>query len=587
MKQLSLGSITHMPWLEYRHATPEGHAVLRLRTGRGEFTQVAVRTANPYDFPDPFAKGQTLPMAVAYRDDLFDYYEADFLPQDPRFKYLFILYADGGRVFKLDGSGLRAGEHTFDDISECFAYAYVYPAQPMPEWARGSVGYQIFPDRFRRAGGPDAGLEPWDSCRVESTCRFGGNLQGIREAVPYLRELGVTMVYTTPIFTSDSAHRYNTFDYYQIDPLLGTEADLKALCDELHQNGMRIVLDGVFNHSGLGFAPFVDARERGEQSPYRDWFFWDSREDCGYRTFSHEAYMPKLNLRNPDCAAYFLNVGEYWLKTCGVDGWRLDVSPEVWPDFWRQYHAMMKRVSPDSLMVAECWDDSREWLTQGDMFDSTMHYVLSRNLWKRFCYHSISLPGLDAAVNGAAMLYPKRTQDVLWTFLGSHDTQRALTRAGGDVRMLHGASFFQFTFLGVPIIYYGDELAMEGGSDPDNRRPMRWDDVENNPTRAHFAKLAALRAAHPALRVGAFRTWQAGEDGLYAYERFTEGEQLLCVLNTAQDALTAQLTLPEGLKDAAALHDLYAGQTLPVWSGQVSVALAPGEGLILQAPRKG
>jgi glycosidase len=132
---------------------------------------------------------------------------------------------------------------------------------------------------------------------------------------------------------------------------------------------------------------------------------------------------------------------------------------------------MMKKVNPESLMIAECWDDSREWLTQGDMFDSTMHYVLSRNLWKRFCYQSLSLPAFDAAVNGAAMLYPQRTQDVLWTFLGSHDTERMLTRAGGDVRMLHAAAFFQFTFMGAPIIYYGDELAMEGGAEPDNRRP--------------------------------------------------------------------------------------------------------------------
>lgn len=581
MKQLTLSAIYHMPWLEYRHMTPDGRIVLRLRTGRGEFDHVAVRIANQYNFPDPYASGQTLPMAVAYRDELFDYYEAAFPLRDPRLKYLFLLYADGGRVFKLDGVGLRAGENTFDDISESFAFAYAYPPPPMPDWARGAVGYQIFPDRFRRAGDADAALEPWGSCRVQSECRFGGNLRGIREAIPYLKELGVTMVYTTPLFASDSAHRYNTFDYYRIDPLLGTEDDLKALCDELHQNGMRIVLDGVFNHCGLGFAPFVDARDNGDKSPYRDWFFFDDVEACGYRTFSHEPYMPKLNLQNADCAAYFMQVGEYWLKACGIDGWRLDVSPEVWPDFWRQYRAMMRRVNPNALMVAECWDDSREWLTGGDMFDSTMHYVLSRNLWKRFAHGSISLPAFDAAVNGAAMLYPQRTQDVLWTFLGSHDTQRMLTRAGGDVRMLHGASFFQFTFMGAPIIYYGDELAMEGGGDPDNRRPMRWDNVENNPTRAHFQKLAHLRAANEALRVGAFRTHIALDNGLYAYERFTEGQRLLCVLNTGREAVAAQLTLPEPMQGQAAVRDLYAERTLPVWRGLVDVQLDAGEGMVL------
>jgi glycosidase len=243
---------------------------------------------------------------------------------------------------------------------------------------------------------------------------------------------------------------------------------------------------------------------------------------------------------------------------------------------------MMRRVNPDSLMVAECWDDSREWLTGGDMFDSTMHYVLSRNMWKRFAHGSISLPAFDAAVNGAAMLYPQRTQDVLWTFLGSHDTQRMLTRAGGDVRMLHGASFFQFTFMGAPIIYYGDELAMEGGADPDNRRPMRWDNVENNQTRAHFQKLARLRASHEALRVGAFRTHLAENSGLYAYQRYTDGERLLCVLNTGHEDVTAQLPLPEPLRAQAAVRDLYGERTLPVWRGLVEVALKPGEGMVLK-----
>ncbi len=581
MKQLSLGSIYHMPWLEYRHTTPEGDVVLRLRTGRGEFEAAVARVANPYTFPNPFEGAQDYSMQVAYRDDLFDYYEVRFHWDDPRMKYLFLLFADGGRTFTLDGSGLRAGCGCNDDISECFTFAYAYPSDPMPDWARGAVGYQIFPDRFRREGPQEDGLEPWNSSRVQSEFRFGGNLAGMRAAVPYLKDLGVKVVYTTPIFQSDSAHRYNTFDYFQIDPLLGTLEDLKALVDELHKNGMRLVLDGVFNHCGLQFAPFIDAMEKGEASEYRDWFFFDHSESCGYRTFSHEPYMPKLNLRNEACAEYFLGVGEYWLKECGIDGWRLDVSSEVWPDFWRKYHAMMKRVNPDSLMIAECWDDSREWLTQGDMFDSTMHYVLSRAMWKRFCYHSIGLAEFDAAINDAAMLYPQRTQDVLWTFLGSHDTDRVLTRAGGDVRMLHGASFFQFTFMGVPIIYYGDELAMEGGADPDNRRAMRWDNVDGNATRAHYQKLTSLRAAHEALRIGEFRTWQVESNGLYAYERFTKDERLLCVLNTGTDPLTAQLPLPEALGGKAAVHDLYAETSLPVWSGLVEVKLEPGEGMIL------
>ena len=532
MKNLTLSAIYHMPWMEYRHVMPDGRIVIRVRTARDDFNRVVLKTANHYDLSDPFGAGGFYDMQLQFRTEMFDYYEAIFALKDPRMKYLFLFYADGGRVYKLDGTGLRAGENGFDDISECFAFSYAYPPAPMPAWARGCVGYQVFPDRFRREGEPEAGIEPWTSDRVQNEYRFGGNIAGIRAALPYLKDLGVQMLYTTPIFVSNTSHRYNTFDYYTIDPLLGTLDDFKALCDEAHRLDIRVMLDGVFNHCGTGFAPFADARDRGEQSEYRDWFFFDDLEPFGYRAFGHVAEMPKLNLQNPACADYFLQVGRYWLEECHADGWRLDVSPEVWPEFWHDFHREMKRVNPDSLIIAECWDDSRQWITPGDMFDATMHYTLSRSIWKRFARESIDLPTFDASVNDAAMLYPQRNQDVLWTFLGSHDTERFLTRAGGDRRRLKAAAFFQFTAMGIPIIYYGDELGMEGGADPDNRRAMRWDWADNNDMHAHYQTLARLRGANEALRLGAFRTWQTDNNGLYAYERYTDTQRALCVLNT-------------------------------------------------------
>ncbi len=581
MRQLELSAIYHQPWLEYRHATPEGAVCLRLRTGKGDFTAAYVRTTCQYILPDPFAFAVNHPMEIAFRDEFFDYYEVVFTPADPRVRYLFLLQSEETTI-KLTASGLLFGADAFENISEAFALAFAYPADPMPQWARGCVGYQIFPDRFRREGDADPGLEPWGSDRVASQFRFGGNLKGILAAVPYLKELGVQMVYTTPLFLSDSAHRYNTFDYYKIDPLLGAEEELKALCDALHKNGMRIVLDGVFNHSGVKFAPFLDAQEKGEGSSFRDWFFFDHTIPCGYQTFSHEPYMPKLNLRNESCAEYFLEVGQYWMDKCGIDGWRLDVSPEVWPDFWRKFHRMMKQVNPDSLMIAECWDDSREWITLGDMFDSTMHYVLSRNLWNRFGKHCLSLEQFDWAVNRAAMLYPHRNEEVLWTFLGSHDTERFRTRAGGDERMLRAASFFQFTYLGAAIIYYGDELAMEGGADPECRRPMRWDNVENNVTHRHFQKLALLRSKSEALRHGAFRTHAVLANGLYAYQRISGNQRLLMILNTGAEPVRGRVELPETMAGLAMVHDLYGEKNVPVVDGGVQVALGVGEGMILE-----
>ncbi len=581
MKDIHLGSIYHLPWLEYRHALPDGRVCLRLRTGAGEFDTVTVRVTSNYAYPEFFQHADNYDMERAYHDELFDYFEVILMPKDPRMRYLFVLKAEG-LVYKLDASGIRTGAHAEEDVSQSFAFAYAYPPKEMPKWARGCVGYQIFPDRFSREGDFEDGLEPWESDRVQNEFRYGGNIRGMIKAVPYLKELGVEMVYTTPMFVSDSSHRYNTFDYFKIDPLLGTEEDLRDLCDELHKNDMKLVLDGVFNHSGTAFAPFVDAKEKGKESAYYDWFHFDDFEPWGYRTFGHWEYMPKLNLENPDCADYFLRVGQYWMETCQIDGWRLDVSPEVCPNFWRQYQAMMIKVNPESIMIAECWDDSREWCTQGDMFDATMHYVLSRNLWDCFAHHRLDAKGFDNVINRTLTMYPQRTHEVLWTFLGSHDTQRMRTRAGGDVRMLHAASFFQFTFLGTPIIYYGDELGMEGGEDPFCRFPMKWHDVEGNPTHAHYQKLTKIRQNNPVLREGSYRTYAVKENGLYAYLRELDGVQLLCVLNTSTHPISTHLSLPKAMAEMAVATDLYKGGNVAVENGEIYVQLNVGEGMILQ-----
>ncbi len=581
MKNICLAAIHHLPWLEYRHATPDGRVCIRVRASKGDFESVVLKHACSYTGADIFYRADAETMLPAYHDDMFDYFECTFTPDDARFKYIFVFERDG-MTFKLDSAGLHAGADAPETAEDAFVFAYAYPTEPMPEWARGCVGYQIFPDRFRRSedAADEEDIEPWSSENYANEYRFGGDLRGIREAVPYLKSLGVDVIYTNPIFVSDSSHRYNTFDYYRIDPLLGTERDLKELCDTLHENGMKLVLDGVFNHSGVGFEPFRDAAEKGKASEYYDWFFFDDSE-IGYKTFSFAAYMPKLNLKNEACARYFLDVGRYWIDKCGIDGWRLDVSPEVWPDFWRRYHAMMKAANPDSIMIAECWDDSREWLNVGDMFDSTMNYVLSRAIWNRFADNTIDDTRFDELVNKSLILYPKRTQDVLWNFLGSHDTARFRTRAGGSVHMLKAAAFFMLTCPGVPIIYYGDELGMEGGEDPDCRRPMRWDDAAGNKTLEHFKRLTALRRSSKALRTGEFRSLEPNGDGLYAYLRIAEDERALVVVNTTRAEASGAVELPEALHGVESVTDSFSGRKLKACDGRLPISLAAGEGAVI------
>ncbi len=582
LKSLQIAAIDHIPWLEYRHTLSDGRVCIRLRTGKGEFDAVTLRYAHNYAEGAPFSRAWEVPMERMWRDETHEVWQAVFMPEDPRILYCFLLRAQGVRLVH-DAGGTRAEPQNPADV-KAFHFAHAYPAREKPQWARGCVGYQIFPDRFRRVDVPgEEPVEPWGSPRVANEYRFGGNLKGILEAVPYLRELGVGVVYMTPIFLSDTSHRYNTFDYYQIDPLLGSLEDLRTLADALHAGGIRIVLDGVFNHCGLGFAPFQDALQNGRDSRYADWFFFGEQYPCGYMTFGEKwAYMPKLNMQNPDCAAYFLNVGRYWLREAHVDGWRLDVSPEVWPDFWRQFRRAVLDENPDAILIAECWDDSREWCSIGDMFDGTMHYVLSDAIWGFFAEGRTDLAQFDAEVNRAMMLYPQEVQNSMWNFLSSHDTARMLTRCGNQTRKMRAAAFFQMTHPGVPVIYYGDELGMRGGPDPDCRRCMTWERVPSSRMLAYYRRLTQMRGSLRVLREGTLITHEVGGDGLYAYLRRTEDALALCVLNTSAARLTGRtLALPSELAGEKRLLDALSGRRIAVRRGLAAISLAPGEGMVL------
>lgn len=578
---MNLAAVHHVNWLEYREVLPDGRLRVRLRAASGDDLAVTLLHTGIYN-PDRFAhRFNRSPMRKVADDGVHSWYEADYLPDDPRTCYLFEL-REGEELRYFDQEGFKSGEDFQNPplALNPFPHAYLYPERGAPDWARGAVGYQIFPDRFRMAG---AKGEPaaWARHKVSNAVRFGGNLAGIRQAIPYLKDLGVAIVYLTPIFLSDTAHRYNIYDYYRVDPMLGSLADLKALADSLHAEGMRLILDGVFNHSGTRFPPFLDAAEKGESSPYADWFFFDTSR-IGYRTFAFEKRMPKMNLKNEETAAYFLDVGRYWVREAGIDGWRLDVSPEVWPDFWRRFRKAVLSENSEAVLIAECWDISREWVSVGDMFDGTMHYILSRAIWRFFARGEGGLQAFDHAVNMAMMLYASRVNQAQWTFLSSHDTPRFLHRAGGAENRQRQAAFFQLTVPGVPIVYYGDELGMTGAGDPDCRRPMRWDLAENNSLRAFYRKLIHLRNQLPALALGDFRTVAVTEGGLYAYLRTGESP-VLCALCTGDTGFTHSLRLPEEFAGAKALYDHLSGQRLPVSAGQALLDCGPGAALILTA----
>ncbi len=435
-----------------------------------------------------------------------------------------------------------------------------------PAWVRDAVFYQILPDRFAISERvPKAGrLEPWDAPPTNLGFK-GGDLLGIAERLPYLVDLGVTALYLTPIFSSASNHRYHTYDYLTVDPLLGGTAAFRELLDAAHAQGVRVVLDGVFNHTGRGFWPFHHLLEAGAASPYRDWFHVDvaaleagrplraypsSAErdlapdepelagveglgrrhlSSSLRRFGYQAWwdlpaLPKLNTDTPAVREYLFGVAEHWLRF-GIDGWRLDVPTEI-DDlaFWREFRTRCRAVNPEAYLVGEIWHPAPEWLS-GDRFDAVMNYPLAtailgyvagRHLdWSVVQFHdeyrrqtrALDGAGFAAALEATLERYDPAVTAVQLNLLDSHDTPRFLTLCSGDRDAYRLAVLLQATLPGAPCIYYGDEIGLEGGPDPDCRRsfptdPARWDSALHAYVRAAFA----LRAAHRVLRHGRYRT---------------------------------------------------------------------------------
>ena len=436
-----------------------------------------------------------------------------------------------------------------------------------PDWVRDAVFYQIFPDRFatsRRVPKPGP-LEPWDV--PPTTYGFkGGDLLGVAEHLDELAELGITALYLNPVFASASNHRYHTFDYELVDPLLGGDAALRELLDEAHARGLRIILDGVFNHASRGFWPFHHVLENGAASPYRDWFYLDPEvlagsrglvaypgraadggpaspgtpaQRLGYQAWWDLPALPKLNHSNPSVREYLMAVAERWIRF-GIDGWRLDVPEEIGePGFWEEFRRRVLAVNPEAYLVGELWSPSPEWLA-GDRFDATMNYPLTEAILSFVgagrldgelvattheygrMVRPIDGPEFGRQLERVMALYPEAVASVLLNLLDSHDTPRFLTLASGDKSALRLATLILMSLPGAPCIYYGDEVGMEGRADPDCRRAYPWDPVrQDSALRAFVAGLIGLRRAEPVLRRGHFRLL-AAEGRSVAYGMFGE-----------------------------------------------------------------
>jgi cyclomaltodextrinase len=477
-----------------------------------------------------------------------------------------------------------------------------------PAWVRDAVFYQVFPDRFARSArlakpGP---LEPWDAPPTAHGFK-GGDLIGLAERLPYLAELGINALYLTPIFTSASNHRYHTDDYLSVDPLLGGNDAFRELLDAAHAMGMRVVLDGVFNHTGRGFLAFHHILENGIASPYIDWYHVDrtrlaagrpliaypeagadhgsrdSMERLGYRAWWGLPALPKLDTDHPPVREHLLTVAEHWLRL-GIDGWRLDVPEEIADEsFWQAFRERCRAVRSDAYLVGEIWHEAHDWL-QGDRFDAVMNYPLAEAILGfttgqhlahdvlafhheyREHVHPMDGPAFAAELERVMALYDPDVTAVQLNMLGSHDTPRFLTLAGGDRASLRLAILLQVALPGAPCIYYGDEIGLEGGPDPDCRRSFPEDESSWDRDLLAFTRAAlSFRRLTPAMRHGTLRVAAAAGNAV-VLERTDAGERWLIAVNAGESPERVRLTLPRA-EGRSLEHVPLPGWTAPEVSG--------------------
>jgi cyclomaltodextrinase len=484
-----------------------------------------------------------------------------------------------------------------------------------PDWVQDAIFYQIFPDRFARgqAVPKPANLQPWGAPPTRSGFQ-GGDLVGVVEKLDYLADLGINAIYFNPIFQSASNHRYHTHDYYCVDPLLGGNEAFRQLLDAAHARGMRVILDGVFNHASRGFFQFNHILECGPDSPYVDWFYikgyplyaYDTSPEPNYVAWWNLRALPKLNTGNPAVRRFILDVARHWIEF-GADGWRLDVPAEIDDDdFWREFRRVVKAANAEAYIVGEIWvnelDHSGERWLQGDQFDAIMNYGftaacigffvgdwLDPALVRGQGHAPVRPLDAEAFANWIdAMLHRYAPEIVRGQFnlLDSHDTARYLTVARDDKRLLKLTTLFQMAYPGAPSIYYGDEVGLRGGRDPDCRRAMPWDAAQwDTDLLDFFKKVIAIRRTHPALRRGDYVRLYAGDSqGVYAFLRQTDDERIVVVLNNSETAYPVDEPAQGHLAEGTTLRCLLSGGEYAVRQERLrGPALPPRSGAILLA----
>ena len=496
-------AIFHKPETEYGYAKDGRTFSLRIRTAREDSPKITVVYGGKYDFWETQFRKE---MILSYRDRLYNYYTAELQPKDIRLVYVFEI-RQGEKVSYYSEDGLSDAYDFTLNFYNAFQIAYINDCdvQKPVHWMRDACFYQIFVDRFFRG---DSGKDtsyinlPWGQLPNPKSFA-GGDLQGIRKKLPYLQELGINALYLTPIFKSISNHKYDIQDYFTVDPMFGTNADFAELVKAAHERNIRVVIDAVFNHVSDRCSQFQDVLKNGKKSKYFHWFVIHAdavdQEKVNYECFSACNYMPKWNTSNPEVQDYLIRIAVHWIKEYHIDGWRLDVSDEVSHHFWRKFRQAVKAANPECAIIGENWHNANSYL-QGDQYDSIMNYAFTKACLDFFAFGTMDAGGFAEKLNELLMRNTDTVNNMMLNLLDSHDTHRFFTQVGENKDKLESALAVLYLFVGAPCIYYGTEIALPGGYDPDCRRTMDWDRAQaRGSTWQLIRELTKLKREEPAL----------------------------------------------------------------------------------------
>lgn len=584
---MEYAAIHHQPFSSDAYSYDGRTVHIKIRTKKGDADHIRLIWGDPYEYNDGRWAANEHPMRKIAATDMHDYWFAEVVPPFRRLQYAFVVTDHHEDIFFGSSGVCPYNEKTLETIHYYFKLPFVHEADTFqaPEWAKSTVWYQIFPERFAN-GREDLSPEnvlPWGSKDPDVNDFFGGDLQGIVDKLDYVEDLGVNGIYLTPIFSAPSNHKYDTLDYYSIDPHFGDPELFRTLVSQIHQRGMRIMLDAVFNHIGSASPQWQDVVKNGAQSRYKDWFHIHSFPvtEGNYDTFAFTPDMPKLHTANPEVQRYLLDIALYWIREFDIDGWRLDVANEVDHAFWKTFKQAVSAEKPDIYILGEIWHSSEPWL-RGDEFHAVMNYPFTEPMIEYFADRAIPASRMAHRLNAHLMNGMKQVNEVMFNLLDSHDTKRLLTRCRNDEKKARALLAFMFAQTGSPCIYYGTEIGLDGENDPLCRKCMVWDKEKQNQEMHTFMKrLIALRKQENTVLTEGNLEWNLLDDqnNFIRFSRTLDEKILIYFFNqgyAARHVSLQDLNIERNKK----IYDAWTEQ--PLHHSDV-IAIQPGEFFILGA----